>query len=114
MWLATGYNNGKGGFASLLQGTEITALLSEDGQMSGSAGCNTYRTSYQVSGDAFGAGPVALTRKMCGQPEGIMDQENAYVAALESVATYRIQGDVLEMWDANGSRALAFAAGSRE
>jgi heat shock protein HslJ len=111
-WMLAGYNNGKGGFTTVLRGTEITALLSEDGEMDGSAGCNTYHTSYQASGDTFAVGPVALTRKMCGQPEGIMEQENAFVAALESVATYRIQGDVLEMRDAGGSRALGFTTDS--
>jgi heat shock protein HslJ len=51
--MLTGYNNGKGGFSSLRQGTEITALLSEDGQMGGAAGCNQYQASYQASGDTF-------------------------------------------------------------
>jgi heat shock protein HslJ len=109
-WRLVGYNNGQGGFASYLQDTEITALLGEDGQMSGSAGCNSYKAAYQARDGAFGVGPVALTRKMCSQPEGIMEQETAYVAALESVASYQIRGDVLEMWDANGTRALTFAA----
>ena len=39
-----------------------------------------------------------------------MDQENAFLAALGSAATYRIQSDKLEMRDADGALALQFTA----
>jgi len=109
-WQLTFYNNGKGGLVSVLGGTEITAVFGEDGDLTGSAGCNNYTTSYEVAGDQITIGPVATTRMMCAEPEGIMEQERAYLVALESAAIYQIQGDRLEMRDAGGVRVLTFNA----
>jgi heat shock protein HslJ len=103
-WVATHYNNGKGGVTTLLAGTEITAVFGEDGTVAGSASCNNYSAGYEVSGDSISIGPAATTRMMCSEPEGIMEQENAYLAALQSAATYRIEGERLEMWDSGGAK----------
>jgi heat shock protein HslJ len=113
-WQLTGYNNGKGGFSSAIFGTEITAFFGEDGTLSGSAGCNDYNTAYEISGPPDAAsgsisiGMVATTQMMCGQPEGIMDQERAYLVALQSVTSYEIEGERLTMYDHQGTRMLAF------
>jgi heat shock protein HslJ len=48
-------------------------------------------------------GPAATTRKYCLAPEGIMEQEQAYLAHLASVAGYRIQDARLELLDAEGT-----------
>jgi len=109
-WRLTSYNNGKGGLVSVWGGTEITAVFGEDGGLTGSAGCNNYTTSYEVAGDQITIGPVATTRMMCAEPEGIMEQESAYLAALESATAYQIQGDRLEMRGAGGVRVLTFNA----
>jgi heat shock protein HslJ len=109
-WQLTGYNNGKGGFSSALAGTTITALFAEDGRMTGSAGCNTYTAAYQASGSSISIGPEATTRMMCAQPEGIMEQETAYLAALQRASSFRIEGTGLELADAQGTRMAAFVA----
>jgi peptidoglycan/xylan/chitin deacetylase (PgdA/CDA1 family)/heat shock protein HslJ len=109
-WRLTGYNDGKGGFVSVLSGTEITALFDDDGSLIGSAGCNNYTASYVVEGGIISIGPVAATRKMCPEPEGIMEQESAYLAAMESAATYQIKGNSLEVLDAGGIRLLSYTA----
>lgn len=110
LWQLTGYNNGKGGFASVLAGTDITAVFSDDGNLAGSAGCNNYSTSYEVDGNTISIGLVASTMMMCAEPEGIMEQESAYLAALESAATFEISGDQLEMRDAEGTRVASYVA----
>ena len=46
----------------------------------------------------------------CPEPEGVMDQEMAYLKALQSAATFAIEGDVLTLLDGNGNRALEFTA----
>ncbi|HET9666954.1 MAG TPA: META domain-containing protein, partial [Desertimonas sp.] len=48
-WQATGLLQGDA-FTSLLAGTEITASFDEDGALSGSAGCNTYNSTYTTDG----------------------------------------------------------------
>ena len=108
IWLMTFYYDGKDAVVSALLGTEITAVFSEDGKISGSAGCNNYTASYEVDGERITVGPAATTRMMCAEPEGIMEQEAAYLAALESAASYTIEGNQLELMDAEGRRAVSY------
>ena len=77
---------------SVLQGTEITATFRR-GKVSGSSGCNDYDGSYQVSGNAITISNLSSGRKTCEQ--SIMDQENAYLAALETATAYQVQGNDL-------------------
>ena len=44
----------------------------------------------------------------CSEPEGIIDQEAQYLAALETAETYKIQGLNMEMRTANGALAASF------
>jgi heat shock protein HslJ len=90
-----------------LAGTEPSAEFTAD-EMSGSAGCNHYFGTYEVSGSDFAIGTVASTEMWCMDPEGVMDQEQAFLAALASVASYRLDGERLELLDAKGSVILAF------
>jgi heat shock protein HslJ len=109
-WYATGYNNGRGGFTSLVIDTEITAVFGEDGALSGNAGCNNYTARYTVDGDAIQIGPAASTRMMCSLPEGVMQQEQEYLAALETADVYRIEGDMLEMRTSEGALVASYTA----
>jgi heat shock protein HslJ len=110
-WMVSGYNDGRGGFSSPLRDTEITAVFDEDGGLVGSAGCNQYTTSFEIDGESIAVGLLAISLKMCGEPEGIMEQEQAFASALAAVSTFTIEGDQLEMRDAEGTRMLAFVAG---
>jgi heat shock protein HslJ/LysM repeat protein len=108
-WTVIGYNNGKGGVVSVIIGTELTAVFGEDGTLSGSAGCNNYTAAYEADDDGnIAIGPAATTRKMCPEPEGIMEQESQYLAALETAATYRMEGERLELRTADGALAADF------
>jgi len=109
-WILTGYNNGEGGVTSLVRDTEITAIFTEDGIVTGSAGCNSYNGGYSIEDGAISFGPAATTRMACGSPEGIMEQESAYLAALEAATTYQINGDTLELAGADGERIATFVA----
>ena len=44
----------------------------------------------------------------CLDPEGGMEQEQAFLAALASVISYRLAGEGLEFLDATGNVVLAF------
>jgi heat shock protein HslJ len=109
-WTARNYNNGRGGVTTLVAGTTITIEFRDDGGLSGSAGCNNYKTLYTLDGDKMTIGPSMTTRKMCMAPEGIMEQEQAYLAALETVAAYRIEGRQLELRTESGSLVASFQA----
>jgi heat shock protein HslJ len=84
-----------------------TAEFSGD-QISGSAGCNTYSGTYTISGSEFTIGDVASTEMWCMEPEGVMDQEQTYLAALASVASYRLAKERLEVLDGRGDVILIF------
>jgi heat shock protein HslJ len=113
-WVALDYNNGRGGVVSILTGTELTARF-EGGQLSGSAGCNTYTAGYTL-GPAAGALHIdqpASTRIFCAEPAGVMEQEAAYLAALPTATRYLIEGDRLTLQRQDGTdttRVATYAA----
>ena len=109
-WLLTSYNNGKGGMQSAVIGSELNANFSEDGTMNGSAGCNNYNTSYEATDDTISIGMIASTEMACMDPEGVMEQETQYLAALQNAAVYAIRDDRLENRDENGSGVAYFNA----
>lgn len=109
-WVLTGYNNGMGGFVSLIGGTHIDAFFDEDGMLSGTGGCNRYTASYQASENQISIDQPDSTRMFCGSPEGTMIQENAYLSALSTAQTYQIQANQLIILAENNELALAFIA----
>jgi heat shock protein HslJ len=109
LWQLVSYANEQGALIDVLLDAEITAEFS-DGQLAGSAGCNRYSASYSLKGSAIAFGPVAATRMMCATPDGIMEQEHGYLVALGLAAAYQIDGDSLELVDADGVVLATFAA----
>jgi heat shock protein HslJ len=91
-----------------LRGRAPTAEFSAD-RISGSTGCSHYFGTYAASGSDITISDVARTEMYCADPEGVMDQEDAFVTALASVASYRLTGEQLELLDATDSVILAFA-----
>jgi len=80
-----------------IPGSEITAEFA-GGKVSGSAGCNTYSTSY-VSTRAAGENtiriqePMDVTMMMCDEP--LMEQEQLYLTTLAAATKYTIEGFAL-------------------
>lgn len=107
-WEATGYNNGRQAVVSLLAGTAITARFSPDGRLSGNAGCNDYAGAPELEGETIAIGPLRTSRKFCQQPDGLMEQERLYLAALQTAASYRIEGRTLELRTGDGTLAVKF------
>ena len=91
-----------------LEGTTLTATFTEDGEISGGAGCNTYRAPFTVDGTAIEVSRPASTKKLCAQPDGVMEQEAAYLEALASAERFRIDGRPLQLTRADGTRVVQF------
>ena len=91
----------------VLPGTAITLEFS-DGQVSGTAGCNHYGAGYRAGADSLSVSDVFATEMWCEDPEGVMDQEQAYLTALSGAASYRVDGDRLEIRDETGAQILVF------
>jgi heat shock protein HslJ len=79
-----------------LAGTELSALF-DDGNVNGVAGCNSYFASYEVDGGAIAIGPAGSTMAFCVEPEGIMEQEIAYLTLLGTVDSFARDGDQLKL-----------------
>jgi heat shock protein HslJ len=107
-WEVISYNTGTQAVTSVIIGTEITAEFSEEGQLSGNASCNQYNTTYETDGNKIKIGPAAVTRMLCSEPDGIMEQEARYLAALGTAETYKIQGLNMEMRTSEGSLVASF------
>ena len=108
-WEVVSYNNGREAVVSVTSGTSLTANFDKEGNVAGSAGCNDYSATYESDGKSkINIGPAITTRKMCSEPAGVMDQELQYLQALESAATYRIDGNTLEMRTAEDAIAATF------
>jgi heat shock protein HslJ len=101
-WVATSFRQ-RDAVSSPLPGTEVTAVFGADGTLAGTAGCNTYRATYDTDGAAITIGEPAATKKACTTPEGVMEQELAYLSALPLAASYTVEGDRLSLLTTEGT-----------
>jgi len=91
-----------------IPGTSVDLTLA-DGTASGSAGCNRYTGSYELTGDSVAFQALGSTKMACQDPDGLMAQEGRYLETLQAVTTARVYGDRLWLETADG-RALVYAA----
>jgi heat shock protein HslJ len=73
--------------AHLLPTIEFTA----DGQVSGSAACNTFSGTYTTDGSALTFGGLATTKIGCQRPASAVEAE--YLQALSGVTTWTVEPD---------------------
>ncbi len=106
-WNVTGYNNGKQAVVSPIAGTTLTATFTPDGNVAGNAGCNDYSGTYKLDGTSLTVGPVATTRKACEQ--AVMDQETAFLTALQTPTTVETSGPNVTLRDASGAMQVTLA-----
>lgn len=90
--------------AAVVPGHEPTMEFA-GGKVAGSASCNRYNAAFTQNGTQLTISPGAMTQMMC-QPEAIATQEQAFTAALGTVAGVRGAGDGLELLDASGQVVL--------
>jgi len=110
-WEARSYHDAaEGGMVSPLPDSQLTAEFtagegSKDGQVGGSAGCNTYKAGYTVDGDSLSIGEASATRMFC---EGLMEQEGAFLSAMQSASSFQLQAGELRILDDQGEVVVAF------
>jgi heat shock protein HslJ len=108
-WDCTMYNNGRGGFQSLVASSAITAVFGKDDSLTGNAGINNYNGKYSADNGSIKIDSAISSTMMAGDPE-IMAQEAAYLAALPKATTYDIDGSTLTLRDATGAAMAAYQA----
>ncbi len=94
--------------AQPLEGASVYVIFDE-GKVSGSAGCNTFNGSYTSDASNLHIEALMTTRKACDEPEGVMEQEQAFLQHLQSAASYSTSNGLLTITTADGSPALTFA-----
>ena len=88
----------------VLAGTEITLAFDAAGRVSGNAGANNYFASFERSGaSGLSVSPIATTRMFRAEPAGVMEQEARYLALLQAVDAFRLDGNRLELHTAGRS-----------
>ena len=94
-WVVTELSSGEAS-AAPMEGTDLSATF-EDGSVAGIAGCNNYFASYTTDGDSITIGPAGATLMFCAEPEGVMEQEQAYLALLQSADSFDVDGETLTL-----------------
>lgn len=87
----------------------VSVTATFDGStISGNSGCNQYNATYEATGDQISFGPIAGALMACPDPAGSTEQQ--YLALLDGVATYAVDGSTLTMFDADGTSVLRYAS----
>jgi heat shock protein HslJ len=68
--------------------------------------CNSGFAQFTLKGNTLKFGAVMKTKKMC--PAANMQQEAEFISALEKTARYQIQGEMLQLYDANNRVVASF------
>lgn len=100
-WILESYGK-QGNMQKALQGTEITAIFdSTEGEVRGSAGCNTYFADYKIKNSKLSILQLAYTEMYCLEPEGVMEQEKQYLKALQAAESFQVQDGKLQINSGN-------------
>ncbi len=73
--------------------------------MEGFGGCNRLRGHYEADGSGIRFSRLTATRKVC--PEK-MEQERAFLKALEEAAKWMVEGESLEVTSGSGELLARF------
>ena len=88
----------------LLPDTTLTIEFSSDGQVNGSAGCNSYFGSYDLDGSSLITDPIGSTEMWC---EGLMDQESTFLQALQTATGLTVTENSLTIHTPDGDMQFA-------
>jgi hypothetical protein len=99
----TGIYDAQQQLVPVLAGSTITLTLDRDGKLSGNGGCNGYSGSWTAPGpQRISVGDIASTDMACGEPDGVMAQEYAYLSGLAETATWVRRGDMTVTFASRG------------
>ncbi len=104
-WLAEDIQGG-----GVIDRIQTVLEIGEDGEVSGSGGCNRFSGKATISGDAISFSPLVSTEMACSP--AVMDQEQKFHAALGAAKAFRIQPleRKLVLFDGAGKAIARFSA----
>ncbi|MCB0086132.1 MAG: META domain-containing protein, partial [Caldilineaceae bacterium] len=95
----------------LVADSTVTLEFGTNGQVGGNAGCNSFGGSYTVDGETIMFSELISTLMACAD-NNVMEQEQQYLAALNSADRFAVNGDQLTIWYDNDSSVLTFRTGT--
>jgi heat shock protein HslJ len=105
LWRVTTYPHLEGGLA--LPDRQLTAVFQPDGRLTGQANCNEYAGTYTATETRLVIGEAVTAGQSCVEPQGVMEQEAAYLAALRDVTGFDIRGRELYLIAADGNAVVS-------
>ena len=86
----------------------VVTVTFSNGELAGDMGCNRYSRPYSAAGRNVRWGPLLVTGAACDSP-AIIEQEDAFLAALEAVAEFSLSPTALELLDSDGHPLILFS-----
>ncbi|UCG24284.1 MAG: META domain-containing protein, partial [Chloroflexota bacterium] len=110
-WVLQSYSSPETGYRTPIPGTQITARFEATGALSGNAGCNDYGGGFTAYDQTLRVSNVSVTGSLCGQPEGVDEQESVYLSLLQRAARFTVSAGQLSVFDSAGNRILTYLSG---
>lgn len=104
-WNLTAYLDG-GALRALPVDAEVS-LMFQGSTAGGKSACNRYHGNVTIGEDTLTFGQLLSTKMACQPP--LMEIEQAYLRALDSVARWHLADGDLELRDGTGRALLVFA-----
>ena len=92
--------------------TPMFVTFTVDGSVNGNGGCNNFFGSLESTDDGVVMGPLGATRKAC--PPEIMDQEQAFLSAVQAAVRFEMGDDSLQMLNSDGALLAEFVAANND
>ena len=104
-WRATRYWDGSQ-MAPVVAGSEPLTNFKEDGSIHGYAGCAEFGAEYHVNGSSLSIGGLNVGGKSCDEER--TNQQNAFLGALQSTASFSLDGGQLFLLDGSGTALIEY------
>lgn len=95
------------GVTTPLPTVQVTAQFTGD-EVRGLTGCNEYSAPYSQDGEKIRFDAAISTKIFCAEPEGLMQQESDFLNAFGLAASHKIEGRILNFYNADGQTVLQF------
>jgi heat shock protein HslJ len=109
-WKLGWFDDTKGVWSKVAEGSTITATFLNEGKVTGSGGCNGYSSDYQLGSTPriWFRRPEVPQNHECQTPNGVMSQESYYFSDLQNAETYSITNGQLLIFDKTNKKILQF------
>lgn len=87
--------------SAALETSAPTLTISENGQATGTSGCNRFNGPARIEGDTIVFGPLATTKMAC--PADVAEVERAVLHVLDGEVGYQVEGAVMTLRKADGT-----------